>query len=100
MEMSRSLIRGLAKDALMDDKHEDLLERECKLLKSIYNRHFEANSRKNATCLRHIGSVPAAGNLGRGCCFIRVRPEVSGQHKTNQENGCSVLRNSTHTSNR
>lgn len=28
MEMSRCLVRSLAKDALMEDKHEDLLERE------------------------------------------------------------------------
>lgn len=30
-EMSRCLIRGLAKDALMEDNHEDLLERESEL---------------------------------------------------------------------
>jgi ribonuclease H2 subunit B len=28
MEMSRCLVRSLAKDALMEDKHEHLLERE------------------------------------------------------------------------
>ncbi|KAF8135661.1 ribonuclease H2, subunit B [Boletus edulis] len=32
MEMSRCLVRSLAKDALMEDKHEDLLELACEML--------------------------------------------------------------------
>lgn len=71
LEVSRTSIRGLAKDGLMEDGKENLLK--SKYLSILTGAHSQHNlSGAHSSCMRFTGTVPLRAHASGSIGVIRV----------------------------